>query len=143
MNNYAVHQQLAVELRKWIASVVLFNETVASRTGMSSSEMQTIHLLQLYGALTPSELATFTRLQSGSMTAVLDRLENLKFITRQPHPSDRRKILIHANVKRINAALAPHYKPKLAHTQTIIQAFTPAELAVVTRFIQQLRQDQT
>jgi DNA-binding MarR family transcriptional regulator len=130
--------QLATELGKLIAGSVLYNEYVASRVGMSSSEMQSIHLLQLNGPLTPGELASSTGLQSGSMTAVLDRLEKLKFVKRQPHPHDRRKVIVTTNEKQITAKLAPYYNDKAAHAQEVMRVFTAEELEIVTRFLRVL-----
>jgi DNA-binding MarR family transcriptional regulator len=61
-------QRVAEQLRKVIAAVVLFNEQVAARVGMSASESQTLHLLELHGPISPSELAKLTKLSTGTMT---------------------------------------------------------------------------
>src|SRR5450759_3436427 len=84
--------RVAEQLRKVIAAVVLFNEQVAAQVGMSASESQTLHLLELHGPPSPSELAKLTKLSTGTMTGVLDRLEQLGFVRRERHPVDRRRI---------------------------------------------------
>lgn len=138
MEKSDVQAQLMLEFRKVIAEAVLFNEQIAVGVGMNGNETQSIHLLQLHGPLTPSELARFTGLTSGSMTAVLDRLEKLGFVQRQPHPTDRRKVVVRANEKHIAAALAPYYKGKIERTQAVMNGFNTEELAVVTRFLHKL-----
>ena len=94
-------QRVAEQPRKVIAAVVLFNEQVAAQVGMSASESQTLHLLELHGPLSPSELAKLTKLSTGTMTGVLDRLEQLGFVRRERHPVDRRRIVVTPDLGRV------------------------------------------
>jgi DNA-binding MarR family transcriptional regulator len=58
--------------------------------------------------LSPSQLMQETMVSSGTMTNRLDRLEELKFITRQPDPSDGRGSLVTLTalgMKKVDAAL--------------------------------------
>ncbi len=58
--------------------------------------------------LSPSQLMQETMVSSGTMTNRLDRLEELKFITRQPDPSDGRGSLVSLTplgMKKVDAAL--------------------------------------
>ncbi|HSX42748.1 MAG TPA: MarR family transcriptional regulator [Candidatus Saccharimonadales bacterium] len=130
------------QLRTTIALAVLFNEWVASEVGMTLSEMQTIHLLQLQGSLSPGEITAATGLTSGSTTALLDRLAQLKFIRRAPHPTDRRKVLISLNEAQVFKKLMPYYQSKAEHAATVISTFTAAELAIINRFFIALNEEE-
>lgn len=58
--------------------------------------------------LTPSQLMQETMVTSGTITNRLDRLEELKFITRQPDPSDGRGSLVTLTplgMKKVDEAL--------------------------------------
>ena len=58
--------------------------------------------------LSPSQLMQETMVSSGTMTNRLDRLEELKLITRQPDPSDGRGSLVTLTalgMKKVDAAL--------------------------------------
>ena len=58
--------------------------------------------------LSPSQLMQETMVSSGTMTNRLDRLEELKLITRQPDPSDGRGSLVTLTalgIKKVDAAL--------------------------------------
>jgi DNA-binding MarR family transcriptional regulator len=58
--------------------------------------------------LSPSQLMQETMVSSGTMTNRLDRLEELKFITRQPDPSDGRGSLVtltSLGMKKVDEAL--------------------------------------
>lgn len=122
--------------RRAIAAVVLFNEQVAQRTGMGLTESQFTHLLALRGAMTPSELGRESGLASGTVTGVLDRLEELGFVRRQRHPSDRRKVVVVLDEDRVNAEFAPYFAGQAAHLAGVIARFDAAELEVIANFLQ-------
>jgi len=46
------------------------------------------------GELTPGQLAERLCLTSGAVTALLDRLERLGWAKREPHPHDRRSVIV-------------------------------------------------
>lgn len=46
------------------------------------------------GVVTPVDLSRYLGLTTASITALLDRLEKSGHLTRQPHPTDRRKVVI-------------------------------------------------
>ena len=131
----ATAAQIFVEFRKVIASVILFNAQVAQETGMSMSESQFIHLLELYGSMTPSELAERSKLTSGTVTGVIDRLEALEFVRRERHPSDRRKVVVVLEPGRVAEQLAPLYAEQAAALEAVIAKFSTSEQATVARFL--------
>jgi DNA-binding MarR family transcriptional regulator len=69
---------------------------VAARAAfdVGPSEGATLGELHLSGPLTPSELARRLGITAAAMTEVLDRLERGRHVRRDPHPSDRRKVVI-------------------------------------------------
>ena len=65
------------------------------------------------GVATPSELASQAGSSRASMTQLLDGLEATKWIDRQPHPDDRRRIAIKLTrdaTKRLAQFLPGHYR---------------------------------
>src|SRR5215472_17239154 len=86
--------RIVLETRKFIARSIFFNAQAAERSGLSLTDLQMLHVLQLYGPSTPSRLAVETRLSSGGVTVALDRLEKAGYIRRQPNPADRRSLLV-------------------------------------------------
>jgi DNA-binding MarR family transcriptional regulator len=125
-------------VRLVIASSVLFNEAVAAKVGMSPSEMQTVHLLDLHGPLSPGRLAELTELSTGTITGVLDRLERLGLVARQRHPKDRRKVLVTLDEARLGATLAPYYTEQGQLLADAIAACSDREIATVLSFFQRL-----
>lgn len=86
---------LVYQLRHFIAGVILYNQRIADELGMNPTDMRSIHLLELMGPLTPGKLAECTRLTTGGVTVVLDRLEKAGYVRRERNPQDRRSVLIH------------------------------------------------
>jgi MarR family transcriptional regulator, organic hydroperoxide resistance regulator len=86
--------RIVLEIRKFIAAAIFFNAQAAEKAGLGLTDMQMLHVLQLYGPSTPSRLAGATGLSSGGVTVALDRLEKAGYIRRRPNPGDRRSLLI-------------------------------------------------
>ncbi len=118
-----------------IAALILFNDNVSRLTGMSASESQFLHLLQLHGPMTPSELAARSGLTSGTVTGVIDRLEELGFAGRERHPSDRRKVVVTANEERLYRELAPHFEGQAEFLTGVLDELSPAEMRAVSKFL--------
>jgi DNA-binding MarR family transcriptional regulator len=64
------------------------------RYGLDDSATMALIAVHINGPLTPSEVAAAVHLTPPATTELLDRLVRAGYITRGPHPSDRRKVLI-------------------------------------------------
>lgn len=80
-------RRFAMERDRWIAGL-------CRRLGASRSDYDALEALDAHGPLSPGELGTLLSLSSGSVTALLGRLEDLGWARRRPHPDDRRKVII-------------------------------------------------
>jgi DNA-binding MarR family transcriptional regulator len=129
--------RIVIEIRKFIASSIFFNAQAAEKAGLGLTDMQVLHILQLYGPATPGRLAAGTGLSSGGVTVALDRLEKGGFIRREPNPADRRSLLIHL----IPASLihvAAMYEGVEAGTRRQLATLSPRDLEGVIRFFEAL-----
>lgn len=77
------------------AAILSMGAKIASDTKLNPSEMVAMQHLRLDGPLVLGELRKRVSLTSGAMTTLVDRLEKHGLVRREPHPSDRRSILIH------------------------------------------------
>lgn len=87
------------------------------------------------GQLTPTKLGMLLRLSSGGTASLLGRLERRGFVTRVPHPVDKRSTLrrLTPEVERLaGEALAP----LVADIDTEVLALPVDERAVVARFLE-------
>jgi MarR family transcriptional regulator, organic hydroperoxide resistance regulator len=130
--------RIVLEIRKFIAASIFFNAQAAEKAGLGLTDMQLLHMLQLYGPSTPSRLAGWTRLSSGGITVALDRLEKAGYLRREANPADRRSLLI---------TLVPIRLPKIAamyegvenETRRLLATLPQADLEAVVRFFETLR----
>lgn len=87
---------LTMGLRGLIVSGERLRNVLAHQLGLGPSDLVALGHVHNDGPLTPRELASRMEVTSGSMTALLDRVEKAGFLSRDANPSDRRSLLIRA-----------------------------------------------
>ena len=117
-----------------IAQVVLFNHAANASLGLGASDSQFLTLLRTRGPMTPGQLAVATRLTSGTVTGVIDRLEKASLVRRDRDGEDRRKVLVVPMADAVDR-LAPIYAGQGAMLQRVLGRRTSAELEVISSFL--------
>lgn len=85
---------LAHELR---LSVMRFSRRLRNQrvdTSVTLTHLAALSTLKRHGPMSPGELAAHERVQPPSMTRVVVALENVGLVTRTPHPTDGRQVII-------------------------------------------------
>jgi DNA-binding MarR family transcriptional regulator len=77
-------------------------------------------------------------LSSGTVTGVIDRLEQLQFVHRDRHPSDRRKVLVVLDERQVAERLAPLFADQGAALERAIKQFRKPEQEAIARFLEVL-----
>jgi DNA-binding MarR family transcriptional regulator len=90
----ALVQELEHAVRRSSAQGVIFGQTVATRMGIASSDLECLDILNLEDRVTAGRLAEVTGLTTGAITGVIDRLEKAGFVQRERDETDRRKVFI-------------------------------------------------
>lgn len=137
----ALRERIQRAVVRLIADAVLFNHAVAQRVGLGSSDSQFMTLLQVHGPLMPSQLAALSRLTTGTVTGVLDRLEGAGLVQRTRDEADRRKVTVSARDDTVTTLLMPHYRPQGERLDAILRTRSPEELAVIAEFLAELLTD--
>ena len=65
--------------------------------GLGRNDAAALRLLVEHGPATPAVIMAELALTSGSVTALIDRLEGAGFARRRPHESDRRSLVVEAS----------------------------------------------
>ena len=63
---------------------------------LSETQLAALATLERHGAMTPGELAEHEKVQPPSMTRVISALVDSQLVRREPHPSDRRQVVLTA-----------------------------------------------
>lgn len=92
-------------------------------------------------ALSPKQIISHLGLSSGSGTALLDRLESSGFISRVPHPTDRRSVLIELNREKAAEPIA-FYRYMRQSYGAVMDKFSDAELDRIAEFLEEVSEVQ-
>ena len=86
--------EVAMAVRRLDLRMSQMHLDMCERLGLSAGELLALAHLSLDGALGPTELTHRLHITTGAMTAMLDRLAERDYVVREPHPSDRRRIVV-------------------------------------------------
>ena len=109
-------------LRALILAGDRYRRAMSAQVDLNLSETVVLsHLADGGGQLTPRDLSRRMILTSGTLTAIIDRLANKRFVTRKVNPDDRRSVIISLEPagrrtltrsrRRIERALAAAFAP--------------------------------
>ncbi len=108
----------------------------AARAGFSvgATEMMTLSQLFTAGPQSPSDLARFLSVTTASMTELVDRLERAGHVSRHPHATDRRRILVELNPET-RAKIEKMFSRAEQATANAARHLSAAEHRSVLRFL--------
>jgi DNA-binding MarR family transcriptional regulator len=101
-----------------------------SSADITLTQLSALSALRRHGPSTPTELAAHERVQPPSMTRVVAALEERGLVSRVPHPTDRRQVLI-ALTERAHEMLLEDRRRREAWLVAHLAELTPAERAVL------------
>ncbi|MCO1597753.1 MarR family transcriptional regulator [Micromonospora sp. RHAY321] len=138
-------EQLVAEitnnLRRYSVDAQQVGHAFANLHGLNPTDLQALIAVmdaELLGEpITPGRLGEQLNLSSGSVTALIDRLERAGHIRRDRDTVDRRKVLLHYADQ--GAALAMRFfQPLGTRTDEVMARFADHELEVVHRFMTEM-----
>jgi DNA-binding MarR family transcriptional regulator len=122
-------------LRETSAQSVLFSQAVAERVGMPATDLEALDILARNGAMTAGRLAELTGLTTGAITGLVDRLERRGYARREPHPSDRRSVIVRPLLEQAERDLGPVYAAMHQAMTELLSRYSDEELAVLLDFL--------
>lgn len=133
-----IGDQIVADLRRYSVLAHHVGHAFAGRHGLNATDLHA--LIAVFDAgragepITPGRLGEQLNLSSGSVTALLDRLERAGHIRRARDTVDRRKVLL--RYAEPGARLAREFFGPLGRrTDAVLDQFTEAELQVIHRFL--------
>ena len=136
-----VMAELGDAVRRYQAAVDDFDREVARLMGINETDLRCLEiLLEEVPEASPSRLAARLGLTTGSMTAVLDRLERLGYLVRSPHPTDRRVTLVEPTASGQELCGGP-LPEGITAVAEVFQALSEADQHELLRLIQHLTQE--
>jgi len=127
-------EELCARLRSFGIERDRFKAAVARTTGVTQADFAALDHLSFAGHLTPGQLAERLNLTSGAVTALIDRLERAGWISRTPHPSDRRSHVL-ALTPAAHETGAREVGPWVADMCAAAATLSAAERQAAARFL--------
>ncbi len=115
---------LVIEFYEKISS---WEHSVVRGSGLSLPQMHTIEIIGIEGSLRMKELAEKIGITTGTLTVMIDRLEKLGYVKREPHKKDRRSYII-VLTKKGEKQFNKHHELHVKLTEEINITLTPEEL---------------
>lgn len=127
--------ELALAVRDLVRSVEAFRAGHAAAIGgVATTDIVTLGHLYVQGPHSPTDLARRLGVTTASVTELLDRLEQRRWISRRPHPHDRRRVV--ATLTGTGQALiADIYREFGARLAPAYDDLGPDQRQVVLRFL--------
>jgi DNA-binding MarR family transcriptional regulator len=131
----ALKEAIDLAVRRFTADVALFNHEVSRRLKLGPNESRFVTLLQMHGPLTPGRLSELSGLRSGTVTGVIDRLEEAGYAARGRDEADRRRVIVTLDQERIAKKLDPLCAPQVERLRSALDRFTREELWTIADFL--------
>jgi MarR family transcriptional regulator, organic hydroperoxide resistance regulator len=118
---------------------VMFRSTISDSFNLNVSDAECVDYLMDTGPTTAGKLAEITGLTNGAITNVIDRLEQVGFVTRQSDPKDRRKVIVTVVEEKV-AQVVALYRPVVEKIYMLFSSYSAGELDFLLHFYQQMMQ---
>lgn len=123
------------------AAVDDYDREVARLLGVNETDLRCLEILiQDVPEATPRLLADRLGLTTGSVTSMLDRLEKTGYVTRSPHPGDRRKVIVRATETATRRAWELIGPLVAEGQQQLLARYSADQLDLITDFLGHARE---
>ncbi|OON76025.1 MarR family transcriptional regulator [Streptomyces tsukubensis] len=114
-----------------------FERHLSKQLSVDQSGLAVMDHLVTVGPTTPTELARRLEASTAATTLVIDRLVAGGHASRQPHPTDRRKVIV-TPAENWGGAAHQYVSPLIDGMSTTAENLTPREQATVRAFLHQI-----
>lgn len=121
-------------LREVLDVTELFEERMRRELTVNPTDLEAMEHLLMSGPLGPSELAKRLGISTASTTTAVDRLVALGHVTREPHPTDRRGVLVVPTESSRTRALGM-LVPMIYDVDRELDDFSAEEQQVIARYL--------
>lgn len=129
-----LQEYLTLLMRGLGTRTVIYQQNVAASLGLYNNDFLSVDILREKGPVTAGELSKLTGLTTGSVTALIDRLEKNGYVRRQNDPHDRRKVII-VPLYEDKEDVSDIYLRLHSEMLKLAATYTSEELELITQFL--------
>jgi len=127
--------RLTTILRRMGAASALHSQAVAKRAGLASIDLECLDMILLAGPVTAGQIMEHTKLTSGAVTGLIDRLARKGYVERAADPQDRRKVIVRIVPEAIRP-LQELFAPMAERSAALMQQYSAEELELIAGFVE-------
>ena len=135
--NSALLESLTHRLQRYGMRSVLFQQNMAHKIGVSHTDLKSAEILNETGPITAGELSKITGLSTGSVTALINRLEKSGYVKRERDQLDGRRVMI-APIPERQEQIKSHYQSLSTATKELCSAYNEQELILINQFVEEI-----
>ena len=132
--------ELGLDDQAYQSAVHDFDAAAAAVLGINLTDLRCLEILLQQETALPGRLGTALGLTTGSVTAMLDRLEALGYLTRTRDVADRRKVIVRATPLATKRVWDEIYRPLNEDGRADLAHYSDAERAVVRDYLRRGRE---
>ena len=91
-----VTHHVLIALRKIIQSIAMNSKSLVKRVGLTGPQLMILQEVAHAGDVSVGEVAKAISLSQGTVTGILERMQNRGLVTRRRSDTDRRRVLVQA-----------------------------------------------
>jgi len=137
-----LYLELGAEVRAGQRATDVVDDLMCQLLGVNRTDARCLDILDEHGSMSAGDLAEASRLTTGAITAVIDRLERAGYARRVPDPSDRRRVLVEPTEKAYQAAMELMVAPMGELTKPLATRYTDEQLREFIGFTREGREIQ-
>jgi DNA-binding MarR family transcriptional regulator len=118
---------------------ILFHQAVADQLGLHVSDLRCLNILLEAGPVAAGEIGERTGLTTGAVTRMVDRLERVGYVRREPDPADRRRVIVSLVAERM-AQIAPMYTGMAQAWATAMSGYDDEQLTMILTLFDRLHE---
>jgi DNA-binding MarR family transcriptional regulator len=110
------------------------NQRVGLSLDLTGVDLESLDLIGRTGPTTPSAVAAALGVHPATMTGIVDRLERGGWVSREPDPADRRRVIVTALRTRAGE-LVRGYRPMSTAMHDLLGDYTEEQIDLLTEFL--------
>jgi DNA-binding MarR family transcriptional regulator len=135
-----LYAELGDEVRASQRSTDVVDDLICQLLGVNRTDARCLDVLDQHGSMSAGDLAEASRLTTGAITAVIDRLERAGLARRVDDPTDRRRVLVEPTEKAFELANELMVEPMRRLYTPMADAYSEDDLRLILDFTRRGRE---
>jgi DNA-binding MarR family transcriptional regulator len=135
-----LYAELGDEVRASQRSTDVVDDLICQLLGINRTDARCLDVLDQHGSMSAGDLAEASRLTTGAITAVIDRLERAGLARRVADPADRRRVLVEPTEKAFEIANELMVEPMRRLYTPMADAYSEDDLRLILDFTRRGRE---